>query len=284
MFQVPCGSGGRMSPAPSFVHTPYQDQLLAEMLQSHLVHDICLIGPRGCGKSATVRTLSDILGYNIEPIVLYQDMSSRDLIQQRTTLSNGDTVWKYSPLVTAALEGKLAVLDGVHRIHPSTLAVVHRLVHDRELQLHDGQRLIRHDRYDDLKTQHSLSDEQLRQSGVLRIHPSFRMVALAEPPEQNSSGAPWLSTELLSLFVFHEMRPLALQEELQIVQQLFGKVNPTLSRIMELAHQLRESTDPTLRSLAGSLSTRQLLRVARRMARYPSDNPVDTIHRACLAR
>nr|CAD7429314.1 unnamed protein product [Timema monikensis] len=282
--KVPCGSGGRMSPAPSFVHTPYQDQLLAEMLQSHLVHDICLIGPRGCGKSATVRTLSDILGYNIEPIVLYQDMSSRDLIQQRTTLSNGDTVWKYSPLVTAALEGKLAVLDGVHRIHPSTLAVVHRLVHDRELQLHDGQRLIRHDRYDDLKTQHSLSDEQLRQSGVLRIHPSFRMVALAEPPEQNSSGAPWLSTELLSLFVFHEMRPLALQEELQIVQQLFGKVNPTLSRIMELSHQLRESTDPTLRSLAGSLSTRQLLRVARRMARYPSDNPVDTIHRACLAR
>nr|CAD7394578.1 unnamed protein product [Timema cristinae] len=281
---VPCGSGGRMSPAPSFVHTPYQDQLLAEMLQSHLVHDICLIGPRGCGKSATVRTLSDILGYNIEPIVLYQDMSSRDLIQQRTTLSNGDTVWKYSPLVTAALEGKLAVLDGVHRIHPSTLAVVHRLVHDRELQLHDGQRLIRHDRYDDLKTQHSLSDEQLRQSGVLRIHPSFRMVALAEPPEQNSSGAPWLSTELLSLFVFHEMRPLALQEELQIVQQLFGKVNPTLSRIMQLSHQLRESTDPTLRSLAGSLSTRQLLRVARRMARYPSDNPVDTIHRACLAR
>nr|CAD7453763.1 unnamed protein product [Timema tahoe] len=125
MFQVPCGSGGRMSPAPSFVHTPYQDQLLAEMLQSHLVHDICLIGPRGCGKSATVRTLSDILGYNIEPIVLYQDMSSRDLIQQRTTLSNGDTVWKYSPLVTAALEGKLVVLDGVHRIHPSTLAVVH---------------------------------------------------------------------------------------------------------------------------------------------------------------
>nr|CAD7437743.1 unnamed protein product [Timema bartmani] len=283
-IEVPCGSGGRMSPAPSFVHTPYQDQLLAEMLQSHLVHDICLIGPRGCGKSATVRTLSDILGYNIEPIVLYQDMSSRDLIQQRTTLSNGDTVWKYSPLVTAALEGKLAVLDGVHRIHPSTLAVVHRLVHDRELQLHDGQRLIRHDRYDDLKTQNNLSDEQLRQSGVLRIHPSFRMVALAEPPEQNSSGAPWLSTELLSLFVFHEMRPLALQEELQIVQQLFGKVNPTLSRIMELAHQLRESTDPTLRSLAGSLSTRQLLRVARRMARYPSDNPVDTIHRACLAR
>jgi hypothetical protein len=53
-------------------------------------------------------------------------MTSRDLIQQRTTLPNGDTVWRNSPLVTAALEGKLAILDGIHRIHASTLAVIHR--------------------------------------------------------------------------------------------------------------------------------------------------------------
>ena len=53
-------------------------------------------------------------------------MTSRDLIQQRTTLENGDTVWRNSPLVSAALEGKLAVLDGLHRVHPSTLAVLHR--------------------------------------------------------------------------------------------------------------------------------------------------------------
>lgn len=53
-------------------------------------------------------------------------MTSRDLIQQRTTLLNGDTVWKNSVLVTAALEGKLAVLDGIHRVHPSTLAVIYR--------------------------------------------------------------------------------------------------------------------------------------------------------------
>ena len=44
-------------------------------------------------------------------------MTSRDLLQQRTTQPNGDTIWRYSPLVTAALEGKMAVLDGVHRIH-----------------------------------------------------------------------------------------------------------------------------------------------------------------------
>ena len=31
-------------------------------------------------------------GYDLEPIMLYQDMTARDLLQQRTTLANGDTV------------------------------------------------------------------------------------------------------------------------------------------------------------------------------------------------
>jgi hypothetical protein len=57
-------------------------------------------------------------------------------------------------------------------------------VHDRELQLHDGSRLVRHDRFDEFKTRHNLSDQQLYDSGVLRIHPAFRIVALAEPPSR----------------------------------------------------------------------------------------------------
>ena len=53
-------------------------------------------------------------------------MTSRDLLQQRMTLPNGDTAWRPSPLVTAALEGSLAVLDGVHRVNAGTFAVLHR--------------------------------------------------------------------------------------------------------------------------------------------------------------
>ena len=73
------------------------------------------IGPRGCGKSVIVERLAGILGYTPEPIMLYQDMTARDLLQQRTTLPNGDTVWRRSPLVEAAIQGKMAILDGVHR-------------------------------------------------------------------------------------------------------------------------------------------------------------------------
>lgn len=110
----------------TYIETKYQNKLIEEMLQTTRVCDFCLIGPRSCGKSILVEKMAEILGKDTESIVLYQDMTSRDLIQQRTTLENGDTVWQLSPLVKAALQGKIAILDGIHRIHPSTLSVLHR--------------------------------------------------------------------------------------------------------------------------------------------------------------
>ena len=74
----------------------------------------------------------------IKNISSLQDMTSRDLLQQRTTLPNGDTVWRPSPLVTAALEGSLAVLDGVHRINQGSFSVLHRYVSSVLLKCETG--------------------------------------------------------------------------------------------------------------------------------------------------
>ena len=94
-----------------------------------------------------------------------------------------------------------------------------RLVQDRELQLHDGKRLLRADRYDEIKAQCNKSDEDMHKSGVYRIHPSFRIIGLAEPPELNSMAGQWLNSELLNAFLFHEMRPLEKYEELHIIKE-----------------------------------------------------------------
>jgi len=77
---------------------------------------------------------------------------------------------------------------------------------------------VRADRYDEIKKTYSRSDEEMSELGVLRIHPAFRLVALAEPPIVNSSSGQWLNSELLSLFLFHEMRPLDKHEELHIIR------------------------------------------------------------------
>lgn len=55
-----------------------------------------------------------------------------------------------------------------------------RLIQDRDLQLHDGSRLLRSDRYDKLSKK--LGTEVLEKSNIIRVHPAFRIIALGEPP------------------------------------------------------------------------------------------------------
>ena len=86
----------------------------------------------------------------VTSIALFKDMTPRDLIQQRITLTNGDTKWLNSPLIEAAIAGDLAVLDDIHRIRDDTLMSIRRLIQDRELELNDGRRLLAHDKYDEL--------------------------------------------------------------------------------------------------------------------------------------
>ncbi|KAI1899570.1 hypothetical protein AGOR_G00063140 [Albula goreensis] len=286
-LEVPAGAQPPRPPSSSsgFISTPTHKRLLAEMMQSHLVKDMCLMGAKGCGKSVIAREFADMLGYSIEPIMLYQDMTARDLLQQRYTLPNGDTAWRASPLVSAAQEGKLVLLDGIHRVNLGTLAVLSRLIHDRELSLYDGTRLLRSDRYQALKEELQLSDQELQERCVFPIHPSFRIIALAEPPVAGSSSQQWLGPELLTMFLFHTIKPLSMAEETAIIRTMTPNA-PTeaVEQLLHLTHTLRQTNDPTAQSLASSLSTRQLLRICRRLSQYPEESVSHAIHKACLSR
>ncbi|XP_041128021.1 von Willebrand factor A domain-containing protein 8-like isoform X1 [Polyodon spathula] len=286
-FQVPAGTRPLRSHLGglNFIRTPSHDRLLAEMMQSHMVKDICLIGAKGCGKSVIAKEFSEMLGYNVEPVMLYQDMTARDVLQQRYTLPNGDTAWRPSPLVTAAQEGKLVLLDGIHRVNLGTLSVLSRLIHDRELTLYDGTRLLRVDRYESLKEELQLSDEELQKRSIFPVHPSFRIVALAEPPVVGSSTQQWLGPELLTMFLFHTVKPLTVTEETQIIRAMTPNVpKDAVEQLLHLTHKLRKTNDPTAQSLASSLSTRQLLRICRRLSQYPEESISHAVNKACLSR
>jgi len=85
---------------------------------------------QGTGKTVLINEFARRLGYEIEPVMVYWDMTARDLYQQRVTLPNGDTSWRLTPLIDAALKGRLAVLDGINRLDMGTLAVLQRSVAD----------------------------------------------------------------------------------------------------------------------------------------------------------
>ena len=245
---------------------------------------VCLGGARGCGKTALVPQMAAVLGYKTETIQMYADMTARDLLQQRTTTHTGDTVWRLSPLIEAALEGKMAVLDGLHRVHRGTLAVLQRLIHDREVQLYDGTRLLARDKYDLLLAEHGWTAEEMAARGVLPIHPAFRLVALAEPPTVGQAKGQWMTAEILSMFLFHDMRSLSQAEETQVVTSVAGSCGQVMADIMTVTHKLRSSEDASLRSVATNLSTRQLLRLARRLNKYPDETASNLINKACLGR
>ena len=66
------------------------------------------------------------------------------------------------------------MLDGVQRIAPSVFATLQSLIFDRELTLFDGTRLVHHERYAAMRAK--ASEEELTKRGILRVHPSFRII------------------------------------------------------------------------------------------------------------
>ena len=45
-MKVPAGNADPTSGGRTFVSTAYHDDLLSELMQSHMVSDFCIIGPR----------------------------------------------------------------------------------------------------------------------------------------------------------------------------------------------------------------------------------------------
>lgn len=67
---------------------------------------------------------------------------------------------------------------------------------------------------------------------IFPIHPSFRVLALAEPPVvgaasagSGSRGQQWLGPELLTMFLYHTVTPLAKAEELGLIQGLVRNIS-----------------------------------------------------------
>merc|ERR1719192_2478364 len=80
------------------------------------------------------------------------------------------------------------------------------------------------------------------------------------------------------------MRSLSQAEETQVVTSVAGSCGQVMADIMTVTHKLRSSEDASLRSVATNLSTRQLLRLARRLNKYPDETASNLINKACLGR
>jgi hypothetical protein len=109
------------------------------------------------------------------------------------------------------------VLDGIHRADPSTVGVLQRLAQDREVTLHDGTLLLSASRYATIKHNQGLDDAAMEAAGLLRIHPSFRMVGVGELVGENKKKG-WANEELASMFDVHVVAALPRAEEAAVIR------------------------------------------------------------------
>ena len=250
--------------------------LITGMLQSHCVgRDLCVIGSRGSGKSFIARQFAMALGYApVETLFVYADMTSRDLLQRRTTGSSQETLWQPTPLAIALRTGRLAILDGVNRLPMGTISALLRLIEDREITLFDGSRYVKPERYQAMQEDLGLSEADLEERGIFCVHPSFRILALATPPTR---GQPWLTNEMLHLFHFFQLdMDISSETGREHAATLLRSVVPNLSdevppKLAAFAANLAEVDADSASTTDGSMSVRMMLRVARRAVAYPDD-------------
>lgn len=109
---------------------------------------------------------------------LYKELTARDMMQRTTTDAVGNTTWTDSPLVLAAREGSVCILDGVDRLDAHALGSLRSLIQDGVVDLPSGERLT------------VISKEQ-KQSGMTGILEGFRIIALGTSAvkKQSSSSA-----------------------------------------------------------------------------------------------
>jgi hypothetical protein len=60
-----------------------------------------------------------------------------------------------------------------------------------------------------------------------------------------SSKQQWMSPEMLTMFLYHHMRPLSRKEEFSVISSLVPSV-PDLGKLFDFVHKLRDSTDHTV--------------------------------------
>ncbi|KAJ3220295.1 von Willebrand factor A domain-containing protein 8 [Dinochytrium kinnereticum] len=277
-------TGVQLSPVldRKFVKTHYHSALMAMMLLAHSINDFCIIGEKGGGKSTLLRAFVQVLGYRYQILPLYKDMSARDLLQRRSTNDKGDTIWTNSPLVSAALEGDIVVLDHIESLPFGVLSSLQRLISEREITLPDGSHLVPLEKFEMLSKDGKISPSSAhRPIKVLPIHPNFRIIAIAK--SSASISIKWLVPEIYSMFLFVPMRALSYEEEKEIILKKCPQLEITkMQQLLHFAGALRGHTDETFQALAGSLSTRQLLRISHQLASFPDDSLYDAILKATL--
>lgn len=176
----------------SLLITPRFEHLLTSLLQLHALQDfdISILPPSSSLQSSSssttilISTFASLLGYALETIHLYKELSGRELIMRRVVESgvgkagSGTTSWEPSPMIKGAWEGKLVHLEGIDTIG-ATVGSLGRILAEREGELWEGKRIVGGDLLTDTEvsklTCSSVAEPDTDDSSRSRKYPRFSL-------------------------------------------------------------------------------------------------------------
>ncbi|KAI9450095.1 AAA domain-containing protein [Lactarius psammicola] len=257
-LEAPVGEGPLqafpLEETPDFVPSARFKGLLTSCLQAHaLGWDISLVPPAqpataSASTSLLVQVFGSVLGYVREAVHVYKELGGRELLMRRVVGEGGATSWEPSlapahiaHLVQGAWAGRLVHFSGFDVLGPTAGAVA-RLLQDREVELWEGKRIT-------------------NSPDISVAHPSFRVISTA------SRAAPlrdWLSAEHANIRWAAPKKPSLLLRT--------GCPPAHVDALLGFAGTYRTRMAPSDGALrVRRLGTRPLLRIARRLARFPWD-------------
>ncbi|KZT08123.1 uncharacterized protein LAESUDRAFT_649814 [Laetiporus sulphureus 93-53] len=248
--------------------------LFTALLQAHaLGWDVAYVPPAlpstaSCSTTTLVRTFAAVLGYELEDYHMYKELGGRELLMRRRIEDGGATSWEPSPLIEGVWAGRLVHLSGIDVIG-STAGSLARLMQDRETELWEGKRIV-----------WQASEEEQTKHGLSVAHPSFRIISTA------SRSVPlkdWLSDEQANMFFPIAAQPMSRTEEAMVLAQT-GCPPHIADALLSFAERYRASMTSDTVQKNRKLGTRALVRIARRVARFPGDDDLYALlSRAILA-
>jgi hypothetical protein len=191
-----------------------------------------------------------------EYLQLHRDTTVQSLLAS-PRVEDGRLVFEDSPLVRAAVNGRVLVVDEADKAPVEVVALLKGLIEDGELALPDG-RVLRYEK----------SSSAPGQKSVM-IHPDFRVWALANP-----AGFPFhgndLAKEIADVFSCHTVPALDPDSQANILKSYGPDVpDKTIRKIIRIWQDLTKAHQKG--ALAYPFSIREAVSVVRHLAEYAAD-------------
>lgn len=252
-------------PKVRFQQNAGQSEVIQDILEAHCVGEKALLicGYQGVGKNKIVDHILQQLNCEREYLQLHRDTTIQSLLIS-PSVEDGRVIYHDSPLVRAAKEGRILVVDEADKAPVEVVAVLKGLLEDGQLTLPDGRMLC--------YGQESASNSP---DTIIPIHPDFSIWALANPAGYPFHGND-LAREMADVFSCHTVPPLDTESHKRILLSYGEGVDAKIiNKIVNIWEDLRVAHEKG--TIIYPFSVRESVAVVKHLCAFPNDGLEDAV-------